>query len=78
MVLFFSTLCSKNVFNEYITSPFAQLAIFFKEEDLTLIIMIYFDIFIKDSKRKLPIPLFSKIIFTSNDSIFCFNFFYII
>ena len=32
--------------------------------------MIYFDIFNKDSKRKLPIPLFSKIIFTSKDSIF--------
>ena len=70
LVLFFSTLCSKNIFNEYITSPFVQVAIFFKEEDLTLIIMIYLDIFNKDSKRKLPIPLFSKILFISNNSIF--------
>ena len=70
LALFFSTSCSRKVFNEYITSPLVQRAIFFNEEDFTLTIMINFDIFNKDSKSKLPIPLFNKIIFTSNDSIF--------
>ena len=68
--LFLSTSNSKKSFNEVITSPFVQRAIFFNEDDLTLTIIINFEFFNKDSNNKFPIPFFNRITSISKASIF--------